>query len=194
MAATFNMLRANDLIWSFYVRNYLLGKDPFPFDLLYWNADSTRLPAKMHSTYLRTMYLKNEFREPGGLSVAGIPIDVSAIQTPAYFISTEEDHIAPGRAPTWARNCCPGRSGSYLASQAILPASSTRLLRISTAITQVPGLTSRPLNGAPMPIRTPVPGGRTGRHGWSNMPVKKFPRAAPAPTVSLSSKMRRAVM
>ena len=95
MAAAFNMLRANDLIWSFYIRNYLLGKEPFPFDLLYWNADSTRLPARMHSTYLRTMYLKNEFREPGGLNVAGVPIDVSAIQTPAYFISTEEDHIAP---------------------------------------------------------------------------------------------------
>ncbi len=95
MAATFNMLRSNDLIWSFYVRNYLLGKEPFPFDLLYWNADSTRLPAKMHSTYLRTMYLKNAFKEPGGLSIAGSPIDVKTIQTPAYFISTEEDHIAP---------------------------------------------------------------------------------------------------
>ena len=95
MAATFNMLRSNDLIWSFYVRNYLLGKEPFPFDLLYWNADSTRLPARMHSTYLRTMYLNNKFKEPGGLSIAGSPIDVSAIQTPAYFISTEEDHIAP---------------------------------------------------------------------------------------------------
>ena len=95
MAAAFNMLRSNDLIWSFYVRNYLLGKDPFPFDLLYWNADSTRLPAKMHSTYLRTMYLKNEFKEPGGLTVAEIPVDVRTIQTPAYFISTEDDHIAP---------------------------------------------------------------------------------------------------
>ena len=95
MAATFNMLRSNDLIWSFYVRNYLLGKEPFPFDLLYWNADSTRLPARMHSTYLRTMYLNNKFKEPGGLSIAGSPIDVSAIHTPAYFISTEEDHIAP---------------------------------------------------------------------------------------------------
>ena len=95
MAATFNMLRANDLIWSFYVRNYLLGKEPPPFDLLYWNADSTRLPAQMHSTYLRTMYLENRFKEPGGFSVAGIPIDVSKISVPAYFISTEEDHIAP---------------------------------------------------------------------------------------------------
>ena len=95
MAATFNLLRSNDLIWSFYVRNYLLGKDPAPFDLLYWNADSTRLPARMHSTYLRTMYLNNEFREPGGLRIAGVPVDVSAIRTPAYFISTEDDHIAP---------------------------------------------------------------------------------------------------
>ena len=95
MATTFNMLRANDLIWSFYVHNYLLGKDPLPFDLLYWNADSTRLPAAMQSTYLRTMYLKNEFRKPGGLNVAGVPIDVSSIQVPAYFISAEDDHIAP---------------------------------------------------------------------------------------------------
>lgn len=95
MALTFNMLRANDLIWSFYVRNYLLGQDPAPFDLLYWNADSTRLPAKMHSTYLRTMYLENRFKEPGGLRVDGVPLDLSAVETPAYFIATEEDHIAP---------------------------------------------------------------------------------------------------
>ncbi len=95
MSKTFNMLRANDLIWSFYVRNYLLGKDPFPFDLLYWNADCTRMPAKMHSTYLRTMYLENKFKEPGGISIADVPIDLRSVDTPAYFISTEEDHIAP---------------------------------------------------------------------------------------------------
>ena len=111
MAATFNMLRANDLVWSFYVRNYLLGKDPIPFDLLYWNADSTRLPAKMHSTYLRTMYLDNEFRKPGGLNVGDIPIDVSAIQTPAYFISTEE---GPYRT---LGGYLPGRTTAVRASQ-----------------------------------------------------------------------------
>jgi len=95
MATTFNMLRANDLIWSFVVNNYLLGKDPFPFDLLHWNSDSTRMPAAMHSFYLRNMYLKNLLREPGALTLAGVPIDITRAQAPAYFISTVEDHIAP---------------------------------------------------------------------------------------------------
>lgn len=95
MATTFNMLRANDLIWSFVVNNYLLGKDPFPFDLLHWNGDSTRMPAAMHSFYLRNMYLKNLLRKPGGITLAGIPIDITKVKVPAYFISTVEDHIAP---------------------------------------------------------------------------------------------------
>ena len=69
MAGTFNMLRANDLIWSFVVNNYLMGKDPFPFDLLYWNSDSTRMPAAMHSYYLRNMYLGNKLKDPGGLEL-----------------------------------------------------------------------------------------------------------------------------
>lgn len=95
MATTFNMLRANDLIWSFVVNNYLLGKEPFPFDLLYWNSDSTRMPAAMHSFYLRNMYMKNLLKEPGGIRLAGVPIDLRKIKAPAYFISTIEDHIAP---------------------------------------------------------------------------------------------------
>ncbi len=95
MATTFNLLRANDLIWSFVVSNYLLGKQPPPFDLLYWNGDSTRMPAAMHTYYLRNMYLNNRLREPDALTLAGTPIDVRKIKTPAYFISTMEDHIAP---------------------------------------------------------------------------------------------------
>ena len=95
MAGTFNMLRANDLIWSFVVNNYLLGKDPFPFDLLYWNADSTRMPARMHSFYLRNMYMKNLLGQPGGIELDGVPIDLGDVTTPSYFISTVEDHIAP---------------------------------------------------------------------------------------------------
>jgi polyhydroxyalkanoate synthase len=95
MAGTFNLLRANDLVWSFVVNNYLLGKDPFPFDLLYWNADSTRMPARMHSFYLRNMYLKNLLGVPGGITLDGVPIDLSRVEQPSYFISTVEDHIAP---------------------------------------------------------------------------------------------------
>jgi polyhydroxyalkanoate synthase len=98
MATTFNMLRANDLIWSFVVNNYLLGNDPFPFDLLYWNSDSTRMPARMHSFYLRKMYQQNRLIEPGGIELAGTPIDLGLIKVPAYFLSTREDHIAPWRA------------------------------------------------------------------------------------------------
>ena len=98
MATTFNMLRANDLIWSFVVNNYLLGNDPFPFDLLYWNSDSTRMPAKMHSFYLRNMYQANLLAKPNGITLAGTPIDLSTVKTPAYFLSTREDHIAPWRA------------------------------------------------------------------------------------------------
>jgi polyhydroxyalkanoate synthase len=98
MATTFNMLRANDLIWSFVVNNYLLGRDPFPFDLLYWNSDSTRMPAAMHSFYLRNMYLQNRLAQPGGIVMNGIPIDVSAVEVPTYFISTIEDHIAPWKS------------------------------------------------------------------------------------------------
>ncbi len=95
MSTTFNMMRANDLIWSFVVNNYLLGKDPFPFDLLYWNSDSTRMPAEMHSYYLRKMYHENKLVEPGGITLDGVSIDLSTLQTPTFILSTKEDHIAP---------------------------------------------------------------------------------------------------
>ena len=98
MATTFNMLRANDLIWSFVVNNYLLGKEPFPFDLLYWNSDSTRMPAAMHSFYLRNMYQENKLVVPGGITLAGVPIDVSTITMPSFLLSTREDHIAPWKS------------------------------------------------------------------------------------------------
>jgi len=95
MATTFNMLRANDLIWSFVVNNYLLGNDSFPFDLLYWNSDSTRMPAAMHSYYLRNMYQQNRLIQPDALELAGTRVDLRRITTPAYFLSCREDHIAP---------------------------------------------------------------------------------------------------
>jgi polyhydroxyalkanoate synthase len=98
MATTFNMLRANDLIWSFVVNNYLLGRDPFPFDLLYWNSDTTRMPKAMHSFYLRRMYLCNDLIRPGAVTISGVPIDMSTIDLPCMSIATREDHIAPWQA------------------------------------------------------------------------------------------------
>ncbi len=95
MANTFNLLRANDLIWSFVINNYLLGRDPFPFDLLHWNCDSTRMPAAMHSFYLRNFYMHNRLRAPGGVKLAGVPIDLAKVKVPTYFVSAIEDHIAP---------------------------------------------------------------------------------------------------
>jgi len=98
MAGTFNLLRANDLIWSFYVNNYLLGNDPRPFDLLYWNSDSTRMPAKMHSWYLRNMYLENNLCQAGKISINGEPVDVGSLDLPVCFVSAIDDHIAPWKA------------------------------------------------------------------------------------------------
>jgi polyhydroxyalkanoate synthase len=98
MATTFNMLRANDLIWSFVVNNYLMGKDPFPFDLLFWNADATRMPAAMHMYYLRNMYQKNLLQKPGGLVIDNVPIDLRKITIPTYLQAGKDDHIAPAKS------------------------------------------------------------------------------------------------
>ena len=95
---TFSLLRANDMIWSFVINNYLMGKEPFPFDLLFWNDDATNMPAAMHSFYLRNMYRDNLLCKPGGIKINDTPIDVTKIKIPAYFLSTREDHIAPWRA------------------------------------------------------------------------------------------------
>jgi poly[(R)-3-hydroxyalkanoate] polymerase subunit PhaC len=95
MATTFNSLRANDLIWSFFIKNYLHGKNPVPFDILYWNNDSTNMPAKMHSQYLRSMYLHNDLIKPGKMKINNTALDVSQIDIPSFFISTQKDHIAP---------------------------------------------------------------------------------------------------
>ena len=95
MADMFNMMRENDLIWSFVVNNYLMGRDPMPFDLLYWNSDSTRLPATMLVTYLKTIYRDNGLMKPGHLVLDGEPIDIDKIETPTYVLCTKDDHIAP---------------------------------------------------------------------------------------------------
>jgi len=102
MADMFSMMRENDLIWSFVVNNYLMGREPMAFDLLYWNADSTRMPAAMLVYYLKEFYLRNRLRQPGALTLGGTPIDLGKVKTPAYIMAAKEDHIAP-----WT-SCYPG--------------------------------------------------------------------------------------
>ncbi len=94
MATVFNFLRSNDLIWPYVINNYLKGKAPFPFDLLYWNSDATRLPAANHSFYLRNCYLDNKLSQ-GKVSLGGAPIDLKSVKIPIYNLATREDHIAP---------------------------------------------------------------------------------------------------
>ncbi len=95
MAATFNLLRGNDLIWSYVIHNYLLGEDYTPFDLLYWNGDTANLPAKWHQSYLCDLYRDNRLVVPGSLTAGGVPIDLHLISTPAFIQAGREDHIAP---------------------------------------------------------------------------------------------------
>jgi len=95
MAATFNLLRGRDLIWNYVTNNYLLGNDYAPFDLLHWNGDTTNLPAKWHLSYLTDLYRDNLLVQPGAISVAGTPLDLTKVKTPSYVQAGREDHIAP---------------------------------------------------------------------------------------------------
>jgi len=97
MTATFNMLRANDLIWSTVLEQYVAGARPFPFDLFLWNADATRLPRALHRFYLEQLYRENLLVKPDGITLSGVPIDLSAIDVPVYLQASRDDHIAPWR-------------------------------------------------------------------------------------------------
>ena len=97
MATVFNMLRPRDLVWPYIVNNYMLGKKPFPFDLLFWNQDSTRMPAANHSFYLREFYLENNMAK-GNLVLDGVPIDLAKIKLPVFELAAREDHIAPAES------------------------------------------------------------------------------------------------
>jgi polyhydroxyalkanoate synthase len=97
MANTFNMLRSNDLIWPYIVNNYMRGKKPVPFDILYWNSDATRMPAANHSFYLRNCYLDNKLTK-GEMEIAGVRIDLHEVKVPVYNLATREDHIAPAKS------------------------------------------------------------------------------------------------
>lgn len=110
MATMFNMLRANDLIWSNVVNNYLLGKEPPAFDLLYWNADGTRMARAAHSFYLRHTYRENNLIKPNHVSLKGVPIDLGRIHQDVYAVGTEQDHIVPWRSAWRISQLASGKS------------------------------------------------------------------------------------
>ena len=114
MATVFNVLRSNDLLWPYVINNYLKGKAPFPFDLLYWNSDATRLPAANHSFYLRNCYLDNKLAK-GEMVIADTPIDLQAIKMPIYNLATREDHIAPAKSVLLGSNLFGGKVKYVLA-------------------------------------------------------------------------------
>jgi polyhydroxyalkanoate synthase len=97
LMATFNLLRSNELFWPYFVNNYLCGKSPFAFDLLYWNSDGINLPEKMFNDYLQNMYVENRLCQ-GEFRVGDSALDLSTVDTPSYFFATEQDHIAPWQA------------------------------------------------------------------------------------------------
>src|SRR5512139_3529171 len=108
LAITFNSLRPNDLIWNYVVNNYLEGKQPPVFDLLYWNGDSTNLPGPMYTWYLRNMYLENNLRVPNKLTCCGQPIDLNRVKVPTYVFAAREDHIVPWKAAYASARLMPG--------------------------------------------------------------------------------------
>jgi polyhydroxyalkanoate synthase len=97
MATVFNLLRSNELIWPYVVNNYLRGRKPFPFDILYWNSDATRMPAANHSFYLRNCYLNNTLTQ-GEMKIGGVALDLHQVKLPIYNLATREDHIAPAKS------------------------------------------------------------------------------------------------
>lgn len=109
LATTFSFLRPNDLVWNYVVGNYLKGESPPPFDLLYWNGDSTNLPGPMYCWYLRHTYLQNDLKQPGRLTVCGEKIDLGAIQAPFYIYGSREDHIVPWKAAYASTRVVKGR-------------------------------------------------------------------------------------
>jgi hypothetical protein len=189
MAMSFNMLRANDLIWSFVVDNYLLGKEPLRFDLLYWNSDSTRMPVEMHSFYLRAMYHENLLAKPGGITLDGVPIDLTRITTPTFMISTREDHMRRGDRPMQLRGSTAVRSNSCSRNRGTSLGSSAHRAA-DTVITRIRTFLSVRMNGSRGPISSQAPGGRCGKNGCHNFPEVWSPPANPAQEDCIPSKRR----
>ena len=192
MATAFNLLRSNDLIWPYVVNNYLKGEAPFPFDLLYWNSDATRMPAANHSYYLRNCYLENNLTK-GKMTIDGVGIDLGNVKVPIYNLATREDHIAPAKS-VYRRlvRTSAGRCATCSRAPATSPASSTRPPRRSTSTGPARRRTARTSRRGSRPrpsIR--ARGGPTGSPGSRRRTRPRSRRASPAAARTSRSRMRR---
>jgi polyhydroxyalkanoate synthase len=180
MATTFNMLRANDLIWSFVVSNYLLGKTPAPFDLLFWNSDSTRMPEKMHLFYLSECYRDNALAL-GKMKFGDVKLDLTKVKVPVYLQSAKEDHIAPFVSVYKATKLFKGPirfivAGSGHIAGVINPPAGGKYQYWTND--KLPATVEEWQAGGRGNI--PVPGGPTGTNGWPSIRARKSPRENPA--------------
>ena len=177
MAKTFNLMRGNDLIWNYVVNNWMKGEDPPAFDLLTWNADSTRMPAEMHSFYLRSCYLENQLAR-GVMEIAGETLNIKSVDQDLYFLAAEQDHIAPWRSSYIGRPTA-GRRRAVRAVE-FRPHRRHR----QSAEPQVEALRRRLRRPAGEPGQVAgdgdhasrAPGGRTGRPGSSRAPASRSSR------------------
>ena len=195
MANAFNMLRSNDLIWPYVINNYLRGKAPMPFDLLYWNSDATRMPAANHSFYLRNCYLDNKLTK-GEMTIAGVKLDLGKVTVPVYNLATREDHIAPAKSAFLGSKFFggpvrfvlvglrPHRRRGQSAGQGEVPVLDRRQGRHRHARS----LARR------RPRSIPARGGRTGSSGSSRTAPTRCRRASPAAASSRRSRTRRGGM
>ncbi len=192
MAMAFNMLRSNDLIWSYVVSNYLKGKEPAAFDLLHWNSDATRMPAANHSFYLRNCYLENRL-STGTMAIDNTQLDLSKVKVPIYNLATREDHIAPAESVLYGSQFFAVRSSTWSPDRVTSPAWSIRpsLANTSTGPT-IASRTSPSPTGSRARRNTRDRGGRTGVHGWKPSMPSRSRRAIPLPVRWKSLRMRRA--
>ena len=180
LAITFNNLRSNDLVWNYVVNNYLQGKQPPAFDLLYWNGDSTNLPGPMYAWYLRNMYLENNLRVPGKLVCCGERIDLGSIKVPTYAFAAREDHIVPWKAAYASARLLPGTGkrvafGLCSVPAAISQAVSIRHPKTSAATGPAPRQNCRPTPtlGCSRLKNSLAVGGPIGANGLRSLAARK---------------------
>ncbi len=194
MAASFRLLRSNSLIWHYVVQGWLYGDSPPPFDVLYWNMDTTRMPYAMHAWYLRELYLHNRLIQTNALQVAGETLDLSVIRQPLYAVSAEDDHIAPWRQTFAVNNHVVGNKRFVLSSSGhILGIVNPSCIRRSGAIGRpTPSARTRQTRGAGARKSMPVAGGRTGCAGSSRARGTRWRRVRPPASASRRCARHRA--